>query len=309
MQERGRGEMKKLIVPVMTGVMMFGGFAGTANASQFKDVQKGSYYEVPVNFLYKQKVTSGVGADKFGVGHELSRETAVTLLMKGLGYKEGEAEYSPPAGFKDVDKNSYHYNFINMAHNLGIVSGVDNGNFAPKKTMTRAEMAVMIDKAYELEAYGEEGTSPFVDLNEASWAKDYINRLSREGITGGTSASTFSPNQKITREQFATFLYNAEKNEVEYMPRIVWTVMTMKAVHVDFEVPAKVNEKELKFTLMKDGKVVAARPVMEVTSNGLSKKVLVGLFADDSMFAPGTYELKIDGIDLDGENVIEFTLE
>jgi hypothetical protein len=301
--------MKKLIAPVVAGVMMFGGFAGVANASQFKDVQKGSYYEVSVNFLYEQKITSGVSVDKFGVGHELSRETAVTLLMKALGYKEGEAEYSPPAGFKDVDENSYHYNFINMAHNLGIVSGVGNGNFAPKKTMTRAEMAVMIDKAYDLEAYGEESTSPFVDLKEASWAKDSINRLYRGGITGGTSATTFSPNAKITREQFATFLYNAENNEVDYMPRIVWSVMTTKAVHVDLQVPAKVNEKELTFTLMKDGKIVAARPYVEMKSNGLSKEVSVGLFADDSMFSPGTYELKIEGIDLDGENVIEFTLE
>jgi S-layer homology domain len=299
-------KMKKLIVPVMAGAMMFGGFTGSASASQFKDVQKGSYYEGAVNFLYNQKITSGVSADMFGVGYELSRETAVTLLMKSLGFTEEHAAYADSVDFNDVDKNSYHYKFIKLAHALGYVNGVGNGNFAPKQTMTRAEMAVVIDKAYDLSAYGEEATSPFVDLN---WAAPYINRMYREGITGGTSVTTFSPNMKITREQFATFLYNAAKNEVEYMPRMAYADMSPYAVQVILEIPEAANENALKFTLTKDGKAVAVTKSLEVSSNSLSKEVAVELATAGAEFAPGTYELRIDGIDLDGENVIEFNLE
>jgi hypothetical protein len=162
--------MKKMVVTMMVGVMMFGGFTGSASAATFKDVVKGSYYENSVNFLYNQGITSGVSADKFGVGHALTRETAITLLMKALGYTEEDAHEAEDVYFKDVDKHSYYYKFIKLAYELDIVNGVGDGKFDPKKVMTRAEMAVVIDKAYELGRHGEEATSPFVDLKEASWA-------------------------------------------------------------------------------------------------------------------------------------------
>jgi hypothetical protein len=302
--------MKKLVVPMMAGVMMFGGFAGSASAATFKDVVKGSYYEDSVHFLYDYGVTSGVSADKFGVGHKLTRETAVTLLMKTLGYTEEDANAAEDVNFKDVDKNSYYYKFIKLAYELDIVNGVGNGKFDPKKTMTRAEMAVIIDKAYELDFYGEEAKSPFVDLKEASWATDYINRVYREGITSGTSATTFGPNSQITREDFATFLYKAFMNDVKSMPKLEY-MASGESISLALGVDIGLDKKKLNFILMKDGKPVEVKQEVTVPeTDGFIIPVEVKLTkADASKFATGEYELRVEGTSWKGGNTFELVVE
>jgi hypothetical protein len=234
--------MKRLVVPVMAGVMMFGAFAGSTSAQVFKDVEEWSYYEESVHYLYYEGITSGISVDEFGVGHGLTRETAVTLLMKALGYTEEDAMGAADVDFKDVDKKSYYYKFIKLAHELHIVSGVGNGKFDPKKVMTRAEMATIIDKAYELDFYSKEATSPFVDLNEASWAAPYIKRIYRDGITSGTSATTFSQNRHITREDFAVFLHKAIMNGFKCVPRISYS-MSQESISIELGMEKNLDEK------------------------------------------------------------------
>jgi S-layer homology domain len=303
-------KMKKLMVPVMAGAMMFCGFSSSVSASQFKDVPKGAYYEEPINYLYNQKITGGVGDGNFGVGHEMTREDAVILIMKSFKYTKEDGEDLFSADFKDIDQNHYSHNFIQLAHLLKVVDGGDNSNFEPKRTITRAEMATMIDKAFHLSSYGLGAQSPFQDLAEVSWATEYINRLYREGITGGTSATTFSPSAKVTREDFATILYKALKNQVDYMPRIDFVTMSSDAVNVDLAIPEAVDVNGLKFTFTKNGSVVNLNKSVKVTSNGLSKVAEFKLTNGGFDFtASGTYELRIDGIDLGGQEVTKFILE
>ena len=95
----------------------------------------------------------------------------------------------------------------------GSVGGYPDGSFKPNSTITRAEFATMLVKAFKLE---NEGGKIFADTAN-HWAKNYIARATGSGIVSGYDADTFGPNNLITREQMAVMIAKAAKltNAVE----------------------------------------------------------------------------------------------
>lgn len=85
--------------------------------------------------------------------------------------------------------------------------------FNPKNNMTRAEMAVVLVKAFDLKP---QGNFEFADMKD-HWANEYVNILAGNKITSGTGDGNFNPNGIVTREQFSMFLY-----------RTIMTVTDMK---------------------------------------------------------------------------------
>lgn len=92
---------------------------------------------------------------------------------------------------------------------LGAISGYPDGSFAPDKGISRAEFAVVLVKAFKLEA--AEG-KVFNDTAE-HWAKDAIAAANANGIISGYDDTTFGPDDIITREQMAVMIVKAAKLE------------------------------------------------------------------------------------------------
>jgi len=90
---------------------------------------------------------------------------------------------------------------------LGAVSGYPDGSFKPGKTISRAEFASMLVKAFKLTA--SSGKS-FTDTT-GHWAKDAIATAAACGVVNGYDVDTFGPNDLITREQIAAMIVNAAK--------------------------------------------------------------------------------------------------
>jgi len=90
---------------------------------------------------------------------------------------------------------------------MGAISGYPDGTFAPDKGISRAEFAVVLVKAFKLEAL--EGKI-FADTNE-HWAQDSISAAYANGIISGYDDSTFGPDDIITREQMAVMIVKAAK--------------------------------------------------------------------------------------------------
>lgn len=93
----------------------------------------------------------------------------------------------------------------------GLMSGVGGGRFAPKATTTRAQVVqILYNLAGEPKATG---TMPFTDLTQ-DWYKDAVLWAYQTGVVAGTSATTFSPDAPVTREQLAVLL-------MEYASRVL----------------------------------------------------------------------------------------
>lgn len=109
------------------------------------------------------------------------------------------------AVFVDVKPGDYYYNAVTWAVANGITSGVDATHFNPKGYATRAQMVAFLWRA----AGCPEPTATscnFTDVKPAAYYYKAVLWAVENGITGGTTATTFSPNQTINRGQAVTFL-------------------------------------------------------------------------------------------------------
>ena len=112
----------------------------------------------------------------------------------------------PKNPFKDVSENDYFYDAVLWAVDKGITSGTSATIFDANKNCTRAEMVTFLWRA----AGKPEPTNrmnPFTDVKEDSYYYKAVLWAVENGITKGTSDTTFSPNDTCTRGQTATFLY------------------------------------------------------------------------------------------------------
>ena len=109
--------------------------------------------------------------------------------------------------FTDVPLTHWGYNAVRHCYESGYFSGTSDTTFSPNNTMTRAMLAVVVHRmAGSPEADGTISL-PFTDVANNAWYIDGVTWCYSEGIVSGTSDTTFSPNNSITREQAAVFLY------------------------------------------------------------------------------------------------------
>lgn len=114
----------------------------------------------------------------------------------------------PPAGFTDVDPASVHAPDIDCVAHVGVTTGVSPGLYAPKGTVTRWQMALFLARTAPILGIEVPVSAPnFTDLGGLSEeAIAAIGSLQALGITSGTSETTYSPGQPVTRWQMALFL-------------------------------------------------------------------------------------------------------
>ncbi len=87
-----------------------------------------------------------------------------------------------------------------------IINGDTPEQFAPDRTMTRAEFATIVTKALGLTA---KASGAFDDVAASAWYAPYIGTAYEKGIVKGTGANRFSPNASITREEAAVMVARA----------------------------------------------------------------------------------------------------
>lgn len=111
--------------------------------------------------------------------------------------------------FVDVIENDYFYNAVLWAVGEGITDGTSATTFEPNEVCTRGQVVTFLYRAAGSPKVSA-GENPFADVTESDYFYDAVLWAVGEGITDGTSAATFSPNEKCTRAQVATFLWRAE---------------------------------------------------------------------------------------------------
>lgn len=115
-------------------------------------------------------------------------------------------------GYEDVPDGIWYEDYIVAANLSGLIS--TDTHFNPERAATRAEFLTVMGRAYE-RAYGKtltvSGNTPFTDVDASAYYMPYIEWAYEAGITNGTTATTFAPNDLVTREQMAAFLYRYAK--------------------------------------------------------------------------------------------------
>ena len=107
--------------------------------------------------------------------------------------------------------DSYYAKAVAWAVENGITGGTGSGMFSPDATCTRAQAMAFIYRSVQTQGGGMQGEwmflNPFDDVNLESYYGEAVMWAVANGITNGTSDTTFSPDDDCTRAQIVTFLY------------------------------------------------------------------------------------------------------
>lgn len=164
--------------------------------AQFQDVN--SFYAPAVKYLLSRNITQGMTPTEFGIAKPIMRADAAIWLAKELGLNTAAA---PASGFSDVPARAV--GAVNALKAAGILNGKTTDRFGSYDSLTRGEIAIILQRAYSLEANGM--SSKFTDVSTRY--KTAVDALVANDITDGISATRFGVSQNITRGQLAVFIY------------------------------------------------------------------------------------------------------
>ena len=122
-----------------------------------------------------------------------------------------EVQFRVRSSFVDVPSGSYYEDAVDWAVANGITTGTDAAHFSPDGICTRAQAVTFLWRAAGRPA-PESCTMPFTDVPADSYYYDAVLWAVENGITKGTSSTTFSPDNTCTRAQIVTFLWRSEQS-------------------------------------------------------------------------------------------------
>ena len=146
-----------------------------------------------------------IGAAKSYTFENVSRtHTIEVIFMKANG--------NPQTGvFVDVATGSYYEDAVDWAVENGITKGTDDTHFSPDGICTRAQAVTFLWRTAG-SPKPETRAMPFTDVPVGSYYYDAVLWAVENGITKGTSDTTFSPNMTCSRAQIVAFLWRSEKS-------------------------------------------------------------------------------------------------
>jgi uncharacterized lipoprotein YddW (UPF0748 family) len=154
------------------------------------------------------ELAQGRSASAFAPGVDVTRGQTAAMIA-GLLRATGDADGAPDgtSGFQDVIGHRFESD-IDLLASLGIAGGLTATRFAPDEPITRAQMASLLARTFEL-GYRlplADGPVPFTDVPAANVHRAAIGALVAAGITTGTTATTFTPGGRVSRGQMASFV-------------------------------------------------------------------------------------------------------
>ena len=193
---------EKITEVKLTGnITVYAGWQQAAE-SPFTDVPKGSYYEEAVNWAVAQGITAGTTATTFSPNNPCTRAQAVTFLWRAAGSPAPQSHAMP---FTDVAEGSYYHDAVLWAVENGITKGTSDTAFSPNATCTRAQIVTFLWRSQKSPASGS--VNPFTDVAADDYYANAVLWAAENGVTSGTTGTTFSPNDNCTRAQIVTFLF------------------------------------------------------------------------------------------------------
>ena len=173
----------------------------TTNVIAYDDVTTKERFKPQIDYLEVRGILDGQG--NFNSSHSLTREEYAHWLVTALEL-EGKNNKNK---FKDVYSTNKYAQSIKTAEQHGLIFGFDDGTFRPKETLTRGQMTMLLQRAFEFDKKNK--VAKFKDIKNVR-AKESIETLYSNDIINGFTATEFHPNEKVTKGQGASFLAKSE---------------------------------------------------------------------------------------------------
>lgn len=174
------------------------------NSGVYMDVSSRHWAINEILDLNSAGLVKGYPDATFKPDANITRAETATIIARALNLKS-----TKNPGFTDVKSTHYAYNDIAAVAEKGIFIGREKGHFYPDGKLTRAEMATVLARAYELSGSSK---VPFSDVKASNWAYNDIQTLVASNLLEGYPDNTFKPERQITRAEFVTLLSRVRNN-------------------------------------------------------------------------------------------------
>ena len=155
---------------------------------------------------------NSIRASKPVPGRRLPAVSAIIALAAVAGLATVMPGRVSAQTFGDVPRDAFAFSFIETFFASRITSGCGDGNYCPEASVTRAQMAVFLERGIR----GSDFSPPpatgnlFLDVGATDFAADFIEQLFLDNITAGCGNSNYCPGATVTRDQMAVFLLRAK---------------------------------------------------------------------------------------------------
>ncbi len=171
----------------------------------FTDVNTSNYFYNAVLWAVDNGITSGTSATTFSPFQTAERCQVVTFLWRAAGCPNPTNTENP---FTDVSESDYFYTAVLWAVEKGITSGTTATTFSPFAKCERCQVVTFLYR-YFGEPAVTTGSNSFTDVNASNYFYNAVQWAVQNGITSGTTATTFGPFVTCERCMVVTFLYRA----------------------------------------------------------------------------------------------------
>lgn len=173
-----------------------------STVSGFKDVTTDKYYAESVEWAVDENITKGVTATAFQPDSTCSQAQILTFIWRSQGSPKVDT-VAPIVESKNITPANYYYDAVNW----GYANGMIDGSFNPNSPCSRA-----LSMQYLYQMAGSPavtGDGSMQDVPESARYHDAVYWAIQQGITNGTTGTTFTPTATCTRAQIVTFLWRA----------------------------------------------------------------------------------------------------
>jgi hypothetical protein len=184
-------------------------------ADAFSD-DEGSVHEKSINCMARWNIANGTSTGSYQPHPAVRRDEIASFVVR-LMSTAGFAFDPDPADQFDDDDGNVHENSINQLAAAGVVRGTGMRTYAPQQTLTRGQMAALLNRALEAMQLGPSTAHEHFSDDDDSVFEQDIDMLASLGIGQGTGGGLYSPAHSVHRAAMASFLartadYFAEQN-------------------------------------------------------------------------------------------------
>lgn len=179
----------------------------------FTDVPENAYYYKSLDYAIKNNLIGYDDKRLFNGSSTVKRMDVVHMLIQVKGLTISETQ--PIPNFQDVSVDDPNMPYIAAVVNAGLMSGNTKNQFLPNQSLTRAELAVILTKAYKLTS---NKVNIFHDVSERDWYYLPIRALLTNGISVGTGNYLFKPNSNLNRAELIVFFVRAAEKSFRLKP-------------------------------------------------------------------------------------------
>ncbi|GKV69455.1 hypothetical protein NCCP2716_19530 [Sporosarcina sp. NCCP-2716] len=206
--------LKKLLIPLLLAALVLSVSSPASAAGLFSDVGDNYAAKAELEYLAERGIVESGKGVPYGVDRPITRLEAADMLVKA---RKLDTDNRPDPGLTDVKKGMAGYGTIAAVVDEGIMVGSLQKTFNAKALLTRAEMAAILVRAFELKQGTQAADFTFTDVNPKSFAAPSVKVLFANSVTFGYPDHTFKPELTLTRAHFGIFLariLNPEFREV-----------------------------------------------------------------------------------------------